>query len=81
LSSNVLPVVQRAKVSVPILNLSPSAAINYLNFKSMSDRTKMTREWLSYCSSSPVPEIANVFKRAGIQFHQVMGMLNEDDSS
>ncbi len=80
LSSTVLPVVQRAKVPVIILNLSPVPAINYLNFNSINDRTKMTGEWLSYCSSCSVPEIANVFKRAGIHFHQVTGMLSEDDS-
>ncbi|MEO6452960.1 MAG: arabinose isomerase [Ginsengibacter sp.] len=79
LSSTVLTVVQRAKVPVIILNLSPEAAINYEQFNKMDDRIKMTGEWLSYCSPCPVPEIANVFKRAGIQFHQVTGMLREDD--
>jgi L-arabinose isomerase len=78
LSSTVLPVVQRAKVPVIILNLSPGASINYAEFNAMSDRTKMTGEWLSYCSACPVPEIANVFKRAGIQFHQITGMLHDD---
>jgi L-arabinose isomerase len=38
----------------------------------------MTGEWLSYCSACPVPEIANVFKRVGIRFHQITGMLNDD---
>ena len=46
---------------------------------SMDDRTKMTGEWLSYCSACPVPEIANVFKRAGIRFHQITGMLDSND--
>ncbi len=78
LSSTVLPVVQRAKVPVIILNLSPEAAINYAAFNNMNDRTKMTGEWLAYCSACPLPEIANVFKRAGIQFHQVTSMLHDD---
>ncbi|HET7116221.1 MAG TPA: arabinose isomerase [Hanamia sp.] len=78
LSSTVLPVVQRAKVPVIILNLSPEAAINYTTFNSLNDRTKMTGEWLSYCAPCPAPEISNVFKRAGIQFHQVTGMLHDD---
>ena len=78
LSSTVLPVVQRAKVPVIILNLAPEAAIDYKSFNEMNDRTKMTGEWLSYCSACPVPEIANAFKRANIKFHQVTGMLNED---
>jgi L-arabinose isomerase len=78
LSSTVLPVVQRAKVPVIILNLSPEAAIDYTAFNAMQDRTKMTGEWLKYCSACPVPEIANVFTRAGIKFHQVTGILRDD---
>ena len=78
LSSTVLPVVQRAKVPVIILNLSPEASINYEQFNKMNDRTKMTGEWLAYCSSCPVPEVANVFKRSGIKFHQVTGLLHDD---
>ncbi|MGN6436346.1 MAG: arabinose isomerase [Agriterribacter sp.] len=78
LSSTVLPVVQRAKVPVIILNLSPEAAIDYATFNQSADRTQMTGEWLAYCSACPVPEIANVFKRAGIRFFQVTGMLNND---
>ncbi|MGB8193214.1 MAG: arabinose isomerase [Chitinophagaceae bacterium] len=78
LSSTVLPVVQRAKVPVIILNLAPAAAIDYDAFNSMNDRTKMTGEWLAFCSACPVPEIANVFKRTGIKFHQITGMLHDD---
>lgn len=78
LSSTVLPVVQRAKVPVIILNLSPEASINYEQFNKMNDRTQMTGEWLAYCSACPVPEIANVFKRSGIKFHQITGMLHND---
>lgn len=78
LSSTVLPVVARAKVPVLVLNLAPTAAIDYAAFNALGDRTKMTGEWLAHCSACPVPEIANVFKRAGIPFHQVSGMLDED---
>jgi L-arabinose isomerase len=78
LSSTVLPVVQRAKVPVIILNLAPEAAIDYTSFNAMTDRTKMTGEWLAYCSACPVPEIANAFNRTGIKFHQVTGMLHND---
>lgn len=78
LSATVLPVVQRVKVPVIILNLSPAAAISYDNFNAMNNRTRMTGEWLAYCSPCPVPELANVFKRTGIQFHQVTGMLDND---
>lgn len=78
LSSTVLPVVQRAKVPVIILNLSPEAAIDYKSFNAMGDRTRMTGEWLAYCQACPVPEIANVFNRTGIRFHQITGMLQND---
>ena len=79
LSSTVLPVVQRAKVPVIILNLSPESSIDYTTFNAMADRTKMTGEWLAYCSACPVLEIANVFNRVGIRFEQVTGMLHNDD--
>ena len=78
LSSTVLPVVQRAKVPVIILNLSPDAAIDYATFNRMGDRTAMTGEWLAHCSACPVPEIANVFNRARISFHQITGRLDHD---
>jgi L-arabinose isomerase len=78
LSSTVLPVVQRVKVPVIILNLSPSSAIDYASFNRIGDRTTMTGEWLANCAACPVPEIANVFSRAGICFHQVTGMLHDD---
>jgi L-arabinose isomerase len=78
LSSTVLPVVRRAKVPVIILNLQPAAGIDYAAFNKIGDRTRMTGEWLAYCASCPVPEIANVFNRARIAFHQVTGMLDND---
>ena len=78
LSSTVLPVVQRAKVPVIILNLSPVAAIDYATFNQMGDRTAMTGEWLAHCSACPVPEIANVFRRARIPFEQITGQLHDD---
>jgi L-arabinose isomerase len=78
LSSTVLPVVQRAKVPVIILNLSPAAAIDYAKFNALGDRTAMTGDWLASCAACPVPEIANVLRRAWIDFHQVTGMLHDD---
>jgi L-arabinose isomerase len=78
LSATVLPVVQRAKVPVIVLNLNPAAAINYESFNQLKDRTAMTEEWLVHCSACAVPEIANVFNRARIPFHQVTGILNDD---
>lgn len=78
LSATVLPVVRRAKVPVIVLNLVPEAAIDYKWFNQLNDRTRMTGEWLAYCSACPVPEIANVFKRARVPFYQVTGMLHHD---
>ncbi|MDB5326330.1 MAG: arabinose isomerase [Phycisphaerales bacterium] len=78
LSNTVLPAVQRAKVPVIVLNLSPEAAIDYAALNRMGDRTKMTGEWLSSCSACSVPEIANVFNRSRIRFHQVTGTLDSD---
>ena len=79
LSSTVLPVMQRAKVPVVIMNLQPGEAIDYSAFNNLGDRTKMTGDWLAWCAACPVPEIANAFKRAGIDFHQVTGTLIDGD--
>ena len=78
LSSTVLPVVRRLKVPVIVLNLSPGPAIDYAAFNAMADRGQMTGEWLAWCQACPVPEIANVFRRCGIPFFQVTGVLEGD---
>ncbi len=78
LSSTVLPVVRRAKVPVIILNLSPEPAIDYERFNRLGDRTAMTGEWLAHCAACPVPEIANVFNRCRVPFHQITGVLDDD---
>jgi L-arabinose isomerase len=78
LSSTVLPVVRRARVPVIILNLQPAAAIDYESFNKLGDRRRMTGEWLAHCAACPLPEIANVFHRARIPFHQVTGLLGDD---
>jgi L-arabinose isomerase len=80
LSSTVLPMVQRAGVPVLVLNLQPEAAIDYAAFNRLPDRTAMTGEWLAFCSACPVPEIANVLRRARISFHQVTGVLGDDST-
>ncbi|MDR2706068.1 MAG: hypothetical protein LBC02_09850 [Planctomycetaceae bacterium] len=78
LSSTVLPVVQKIKVPVIVLNLQPTAAIDYVTFNALQDRVKMTGEWLAHCQACSVPEIANVLLRSGIDFHQVTGILRDD---
>lgn len=80
LSSTVLPVVKRAKVPVIVLNLAPGPSLNYEVINKLGDRTRMTGEWLAYCSACPVPEIASVFLRSGIPFYQVTGLLHDDES-
>lgn len=80
LSATVLPVVQKAKVPVVILNLQPVAAIDYEWFNGLGDRGIMTGEWLANCQACAVPEIANVFNRAGISFYQVTGTLDDAET-
>jgi L-arabinose isomerase len=80
LSDTVLPMVRRAGVPVVVLNLQPEAAIDYQAFNRLKDRTAMTGDWLAYCASCPVPEIANVMARAHIPFHQVTGVLDAEST-
>jgi L-arabinose isomerase len=77
LSNCVLPLVQRAGVPVVVLNLQPHAAIDYEAFNRLPDRKAKTESWLTFCSACPVPEIANVWRRANIAFHQVTGFLDD----
>ena len=67
LSSTVLPVAQKLKVPVIILNLQPVAQLDYKAFNALGDRGKMTGVWLENCQACSVPEIAAVFNRSGIQ--------------
>lgn len=69
-SSQVLPVVQKARVPVLVLNLQPSAALDY--------ETADTAEWLANCSVCCAPEIANAFAHARIDFQVVSGQLHDD---
>ena len=80
LSSTVLPLVQRAAVPVIVLNLQPGPAIDYEAFNRLPDRIAMTGAWLAWCNACPVPEIANVLRRARVPFHQVTGALTDEAS-
>ncbi len=77
LSSTVLPVVQKAKVPVVMLNLQPVAQLDYEKFNALGDRGKMTGVWLEHCQSCSVPELACVFNRAKIDYHVVTGYLQD----
>ena len=80
LSSTILPVILRAKVPVLLLSIQPTNAIDYAVFNRMESRTAMTGEWLAYCSTCPVPEISNVMKRLDLPFHQITGVLHDDET-
>ena len=66
-SSCVLPVHQICKAPAVILNLQPAAEMAY--------ESTGTDRWLAQCVGCPVPEIANAFNRAGIEFRVVNGLL------
>lgn len=78
LSSTVLPVVQRLGVPVIVLNLQPTAAIDYDYINAMGDRGRMTGEWLANCQACSVPEVACVFNRLGLRYDIVTGYLKEE---
>jgi L-arabinose isomerase len=78
LSHNVLPLLQRTSAPVLVLNLQPVKALDYENFNAMGDRGRMTGEWLSLCQSCVTPELAGVFKRAGIKYNLITGFLDEE---
>ncbi len=80
LSSTVLPVAQKLKVPVVILNLQPVAELDYEAFNNLGDRGKMTGVWLEHCQACSVPEIASVFNRSDIQYDFVTGYLHDEES-
>lgn len=69
-SDSVLPVHQICKAPVVILNLQPTARIDY-------ERTN-TGEWLAHCCGCAIPEVANALHRADIEFHMINGLLGLD---
>jgi L-arabinose isomerase len=80
LSSTVLPVVQKARTPVVVLNLQPVAQLDYERFNALGDRGAMTGEWLAHCQACSAPEIACVFNRAGIAYHLVTGTLDDPEA-
>ena len=78
LSSTVLPVVQKARVPVVVLNLQPVPQLDYEKFNALGDRGLMTGIWLEHCQACSAPEIACVFNRAGIAYHLVTGYLQDE---
>jgi L-arabinose isomerase len=71
-SSMVLPIAQRANTPVLVIDLQPSERMDHASFD--------TGQWLAYCGQCPVPEIGNVFRRAGIPFRSVSGWLRQESA-
>lgn len=78
LSSTVLPIAQRLKVPVILLNVQPVPAIDYAYINGLGDRGKMTGEWLAHCQACSVPEFSCIFNRSGIRYDIVTGWLHEE---
>ena len=71
-SSMVLPIAQRAHTPVLVIDLQPTERMDHATFD--------TGAWLAYCGQCPVPEVGNVFRRAGIPFRSVSGWLRQDSA-
>jgi len=71
-SSMVLPIAQRSNTPVLIIDLQPTEKMDHANFD--------TGLWLAYCGQCPVPEVGNVFRRAGIPFRSVSGYLRQESA-
>lgn len=71
-SSMVLPIAQRANTPVLVIDLQPTERMDHATFD--------TGAWLAYCGQCPVPEVGNVFRRAGIPFRSVSGWLRQESA-
>lgn len=65
-----VPVAQRSGAPVLLLNLQPAEVMDHATFD--------TGQWLAYCGACPLPEMANAFRRCGIDTRSVSGYLEED---
>ncbi len=65
-----MPVAQRSGAPVLLINLQPT--------ESMDHASVDTGQWLAYCGACPLPEMANSFTRAGIEFRSVSGYLRDE---
>src|SRR5690606_22372471 len=68
----VLPLAQRTNTPVRVIDLQPTEKMDHANFD--------TGLWLAYCGQCPVPEVGNVFRRAGIPFRSVSGYLRQESA-
>jgi L-arabinose isomerase len=71
-SSMVLPIAQRSNSPVLVIDLQPTEQMDHASFD--------TGAWLAYCAQCPVPEVGNLFRRAGIEFRSVSGWLRQESA-
>ncbi len=71
-SSMVLPIAQRGNTPVLVIDLQPTSKMDHATFT--------TGDWLAYCGQCSIPEIGNLFRRAGIQFRSVTGHLHQESA-
>ena len=69
-SSMVLPIAQRTGTPILVIDLQPTERMDHATFD--------TGAWLAYCGQCPVPEVGNLFRRAGIEFRSVTGWLRQE---
>jgi L-arabinose isomerase len=69
-ASMILPIAQRSGAPILIIDLQPTEAMDHATFD--------TGQWLAYCGQCSVPEVGNVFRRAGIEFRSVSGFLRSE---
>jgi len=71
-SSMVLPIAQRANTPILVIDLQPTEKMDHATFD--------TGAWLAYCGQCPMPEVGNLFRRAGIPFRSVTGWLRQESA-
>jgi L-arabinose isomerase len=69
-SSMLVPVAQRSDAPVLLINLQPTEKMDHAGFD--------TGAWLAYCGACPLPEMANAFRRAGVEFRSVSGYVEDE---
>ncbi|MCS7477930.1 arabinose isomerase [Umezawaea endophytica] len=69
-ASMLVPVAQRSGSPVLLINLQPTEVMDHATFD--------TGAWLAYCGACPLPEMANAFRRCGVEFRSVSGHLADE---
>jgi L-arabinose isomerase len=69
-SSMVAPIARRCQAPVLFVNLQPTESMDHAAFD--------TGQWLAYCGACPLPEMANLFERLGVDFRSVSGYLEDE---